>query len=162
MLFQFLLTASKYHPKKNKKQQLKSVLIFVPFTIPVGLATHLIQPTNTNFWLVGMVQPWDVGFVRNQDILMRNPQHVYGPVILIMILMHETKFQLFCIVYITLCYQIQHNHFPRLIIQQSRVLSILPYLKSAWDLVYPEQNRDVREILRNLIGCLEDMGTRKQ
>ena len=25
-----------------------------------------------------------------------------------------------------------------------------------WDLVYPGQNRDVREILRNLIGCLED------
>ena len=24
------------------------------------------------------------------------------------------------------------------------------------DLVYPGQNRDVREILRNLIGCLED------
>ena len=29
-------------------------------------------------------------------------------------------------------------------------------LKSAWDLVYPEQNPDVREILRNLIGCFED------
>ena len=29
----------------------------------------------------------------------------------------------------------------------------LPSLKSAWDLVYPGQNRDVREILRDLIGC---------
>ena len=28
-------------------------------------------------------------------------------------------------------------------------------LESAWDLVHPGQNRDVREILRNLIGCLE-------
>ena len=32
----------------------------------------------------------------------------------------------------------------------------LPSVKSAWDLVYSEQNRDVREISRNLIGCLED------
>ena len=32
----------------------------------------------------------------------------------------------------------------------------LPSLKSAWDLDYPEQNRDTREILRNLIGCSED------
>ena len=32
----------------------------------------------------------------------------------------------------------------------------LPSWKSACDLVYPGQNRDVREILRNLIGCLED------
>ena len=32
----------------------------------------------------------------------------------------------------------------------------LPSLKSAWDLVYPGQNCDVREILRNLIGCLEN------
>ena len=30
--------------------------------------------------------------------------------------------------------------------------------KSAWDLVYREQNRDVREISRNLIGSLEDWG----
>ena len=29
-------------------------------------------------------------------------------------------------------------------------------LKSTWDLVYPGQNCDVREILRNLIGCWED------
>ena len=29
----------------------------------------------------------------------------------------------------------------------------IPSLKSAWNLVYPRQNRDVREILRNLIGC---------
>ena len=28
----------------------------------------------------------------------------------------------------------------------------LPSLKSAWDQVYPLNNRDVREILRNLIG----------
>ena len=27
---------------------------------------------------------------------------------------------------------------------------------SAWYLVYPEKNRDAREILRNLIGYLED------
>ena len=32
----------------------------------------------------------------------------------------------------------------------------LPLLKSAWDLVYPRPNRDVRDISRNLIGCLED------
>ena len=25
-----------------------------------------------------------------------------------------------------------------------------------WDLVYPWQNHDVREIWRNVIGCLED------
>ena len=31
----------------------------------------------------------------------------------------------------------------------------LPFLKSAWDLVYPGQNDDVKEILRNLIECLE-------
>ena len=40
----------------------------------------------------------------------------------------------------------------------------LPSLKSAWDLVYPRQNikiLDVKEILRNLIGCLEDWETRK-
>ena len=28
----------------------------------------------------------------------------------------------------------------------------LPFLKSIWGLVYPGQNRDAREILRNLIG----------
>ena len=32
----------------------------------------------------------------------------------------------------------------------------LPSLKIAWDLVYPGQNNDFREILRNLIGGLED------
>ena len=32
----------------------------------------------------------------------------------------------------------------------------LPSLKNGSDLVYPEQNRDVKEILKNLIGCLED------
>ena len=32
----------------------------------------------------------------------------------------------------------------------------LPSFKSAWDPVYPEQNRNVREILSNLIGYLED------
>ena len=32
----------------------------------------------------------------------------------------------------------------------------LSSLKSTWDLIYPEQNRDVREILRYLTGCLED------
>ena len=32
----------------------------------------------------------------------------------------------------------------------------LPSLKSAWDLVHPGQNRDVKEILRNLISFLED------
>ena len=32
----------------------------------------------------------------------------------------------------------------------------LPSLRSAWDLVYLVQNRDFREILRNLIGRLED------
>ena len=32
----------------------------------------------------------------------------------------------------------------------------LPLLKSAWDLVYPRPNREVRDISRNLIGCLED------
>ena len=32
----------------------------------------------------------------------------------------------------------------------------LPSLKSAWNLVYPGQNGDVREILRNLIGFLEN------
>ena len=31
----------------------------------------------------------------------------------------------------------------------------LPSLKSAWDLVYTGPNHDVREISRNLIGCLE-------
>ena len=32
-----------------------------------------------------------------------------------------------------------------------------PSSKSTWDLVYPGQNRDVREISRNnMIGCLED------
>ena len=29
-------------------------------------------------------------------------------------------------------------------------------LKRAWNIVYPGQNLDVREIVRNLIGCLED------
>ena len=38
----------------------------------------------------------------------------------------------------------------------------LPSLKSAWDLVYPGKNRDVREILRNLIGCLEDWKVSKE
>ena len=28
-------------------------------------------------------------------------------------------------------------------------------LKSPWDLFYSEQNCDVREVFRNLIGCLE-------
>ena len=32
----------------------------------------------------------------------------------------------------------------------------LPFLKSAWNLGYPGENHDVREMLRNLIGCLED------
>ena len=32
----------------------------------------------------------------------------------------------------------------------------LPFLKSTWDLVYPGQNRDVREILSNVIDCLDD------
>ena len=32
----------------------------------------------------------------------------------------------------------------------------LPYLKSAWDLVYLGQKREVREILRIRIDCLED------
>ena len=32
----------------------------------------------------------------------------------------------------------------------------LASFKSAWDPVYPEQNRNVREILSNLIGYLED------
>ena len=32
----------------------------------------------------------------------------------------------------------------------------LPSLKKVWDLVHPGKNRDVRKILRNLIGCLED------
>ena len=35
-------------------------------------------------------------------------------------------------------------------------INFLPSLKSAWDLVYLGQNCDVREILRNVIGCLED------
>ena len=39
---------------------------------------------------------------------------------------------------------------------QSGVSSSVIFLKSDWDLVYIEQNRDVREILRNLIGCLKD------
>ena len=30
----------------------------------------------------------------------------------------------------------------------------LPFLKSVWNLFYPGQNRDIREILRNLIGLL--------
>ena len=37
----------------------------------------------------------------------------------------------------------------------------LPSLKSVWDLVYPVQNPDVKEILRNLIGCLGDWGLEK-
>ena len=32
----------------------------------------------------------------------------------------------------------------------------LPSLKGAWYLVHPGQNCNVREILRNLIGCFED------
>ena len=32
----------------------------------------------------------------------------------------------------------------------------LPSSKNAWDLVYPEKNRDVREILLNLFGWSED------
>ena len=34
----------------------------------------------------------------------------------------------------------------------------LPSLKSSLDLDNSGQNRDVREILRNLIGCLKDWG----
>ena len=30
------------------------------------------------------------------------------------------------------------------------------FKKNVWDLAYPGQNRDVIEILNNLIGCLED------
>ena len=37
----------------------------------------------------------------------------------------------------------------------------LPSLKGAWDLVYPGRNCDVREILGNLIGCLEDYELKK-
>ena len=37
----------------------------------------------------------------------------------------------------------------------------LPSLKSAWDLVYPGQNHGVREILRNVIGCLKDLQLEK-
>ena len=37
----------------------------------------------------------------------------------------------------------------------------LPSLKSAWNLIYPGKNRDVREILVNLIGCLEDQELEK-
>ena len=32
----------------------------------------------------------------------------------------------------------------------------LPSFKSTWNLLYSRQNHDVREILRNLIGCFED------
>ena len=41
------------------------------------------------------------------------------------------------------------------LMHQSEVVS-LPSLETNRDLVYPGRNRDVREILRNLIGCLED------
>ena len=37
----------------------------------------------------------------------------------------------------------------------------LPSLKIAWDLVYPGQNHEAREILRNLIGCSEDLKIEK-
>ena len=37
----------------------------------------------------------------------------------------------------------------------------LPSLKGAWYIVYPEQKRDVREILRNVISCLEDWKLKK-
>ena len=45
-------------------------------------------------------------------------------------------------------------------IYQSGVSSTI-FKKSAWDLDFPGENRDVRGILRNLIGCLEQLGTRK-
>ena len=40
--------------------------------------------------------------------------------------------------------------------QYTNLEIFLSSLKSAWDLIYPGQNRDVREILSNLIGLLED------
>ena len=40
--------------------------------------------------------------------------------------------------------------------QYTKLEIFLSSLKSAWDLIYPGQNRDVREILSNLIGLLED------
>ena len=58
---------------------------------------------------------------------------------------HQPQF-LFFIIYLR----------QKLLFQYSNPRFRLPSLKSAWDLVYPELNRDVREILTNLIGCLED------
>ena len=39
--------------------------------------------------------------------------------------------------------------------------SRLPSLKGAWNLVYPDPNLDVLEILRNLIGCSGDLELKK-